>query len=411
MKTLKRPEILSPAGDYEKLETALRFGADAVYLAGKSFGMRVASGNFYVDELARAAELVHSRGKRLYLTLNTLPHGGEYPALRHFLHDIRDVGIDAFIVADLGVLATVKSLLPDMEIHISTQASICSPEAAVAYAQMGAKRLVLARELTLSEISAIRNALPDRVELEAFVHGAMCVSYSGRCMFSNQLTGFDANKGECKQPCRWSYTLLEVKRPDLPIPIEENEQGTFIMSSRDMCAIELIPDLIRAGVDSFKIEGRVKSAYYAAVVTNAYRMAVDAYMRDPEGYTFDPALNAELDSVSHREYCKGFYLYTPVENANLCATAGYIREKAYLALADQDCAVGEMCRFVQRNKFLGGDTVELVSPGQLGRPFKIEDLTDAEGNHIESAPHPGMVFYARAPFDIRKFDIIRAGEC
>ena len=297
-----------------------------------------------------------------------------------------------------------------MEIHISTQASICSPEAAVEYAKMGASRLVLARELTLPEIADIRAALPERIELEAFVHGAMCVSYSGRCMFSNQLTGFDANRGECKQPCRWEYTLLEVKRPDLPIPMVENGQGTFIMSSRDMCAIELVPELIAAGVNSFKIEGRVKSAYYTAVVTNAYKMAVEAYLRDPEGYTFDPALNVELESVSHREYCKGFYLNTPTENANLCSTSGYIREKAYLGLVDADCKAGEMCRIVQRNKLCRGDRVELVSPGRIGRPFTVDELTDAEGNPIESAPHPGMVFYARVPFDVKKFDIIRAGN-
>ncbi len=410
MDKIKRPEVLSPAGDMEKLEAALRFGADAVYLAGKSFGMRAASDNFSVEELKRAAELVHARGKKIYLTLNTMPHGGEYPELRRFLGELRYIGIDAVIVADLGVLAEVKSLLPEMEIHISTQASICSPAAAVEYAKMGASRLVLARELTLPEIRAIRAALPERVELEAFVHGAMCVSYSGRCMFSNQLTGYDANRGECKQPCRWSYTLLEVKRPDLPIPVEENGQGTFIMSSRDMCAIELIPELIRAGVNSFKIEGRVKSAYYTAVVTNAYKMAVDAYLADPEGYTFDPALMTELESVSHREYCTGFYKNTPTELANLCSTSGYIREKAYLAIADEDAREGEPCRFVQRNKFFDGETVELISPGKLGRKMVISDLCDAEGNALECAPHPSMIFYARAPFDIKKYDIIRAGN-
>ena len=409
MKEIKRPEVLSPAGDPEKLEAALRFGADAVYLAGKSFGMRAASDNFSIEELKRATELTHSYGKKIYLTLNTMPHGGEYPELRRFLGELRYVGIDAVIVADLGVLAEVKSLLPDMEIHISTQASICSPAAAVEYAKMGASRLVLARELTLPEIRAIREALPERVELEAFVHGAMCVSYSGRCMFSNQLTGYDANRGECKQPCRWSYTLLEVKRPDLPIPVEENEQGTFIMSSRDMCAIELIPELIDAGVNSFKIEGRVKSAYYTAVVTNAYKMAVEAYLADPEGYKFEPALMTELESVSHREYCRGFYKHTPTELANLCSTSGYIREKAYLALADEDAAAGEMCRFVQRNKLFANETVELISPGKLGRKMTVKDLSDAEGSAIDCAPHPGMIFYCRAPFDIKKYDILRAG--
>ena len=410
MGEIKRPEVLSPAGDMEKLRAALTFGADAVYLAGKSFGMRAASDNFSIEELKEAASLVHERGKKLYLTLNTMPHAHEYPELRRFLGELKYIDIDALIIADLGVLAEVRSLLPDMEIHISTQASICSPAAAVEYAKMGASRLVLARELTLPEIRAIREALPERVELEAFVHGAMCVSYSGRCMFSNMLTGHDANRGECKQPCRWSYTLLEVKRPDLPIPVIENEQGTFIMSSRDMCAIELIPELIRAGVNSFKIEGRVKSAYYTAVVTNAYKMAVDAYMRDPEGYKFDPRLQLELESVSHREYCQGFYLYSPTENANLCETAGYIREKAYLAIADEDKPAGELCRFIQRNKFFDGEETEIVSPGKLGQRMRVTDLQNERGERIDCAPHPGMAFYARAPFDIKKFDIMRQAQ-
>ena len=327
-----RPELLSPAGNFEKLKAALLYGADAVYLAGKRFGMRSAADNFTDEELFDAVAYTHERGKKIYLTLNTMPHGYEYPALRDFLNSIKRAGLDALIVADLGVMALAKEILPDTEIHISTQASIVSPEAARAYAALGAKRLVLARELTLDEIKAIRAGLDDSIELEAFIHGSMCVSYSGRCMLSNSLTGRDANRGACAQPCRWGYTITEEKRPESPYPIEENELGTFIMSSKDMCTIEIIPELINAGIASFKIEGRMKSAYYTAVVTNAYRMAIDAYIRDPEAYAYDPRLMRELESVSHREYCTGFYLDSPMENPQMSTINGYIREK------EQHCA-------------------------------------------------------------------------
>ncbi len=407
---IKRPEILSPAGDFEKLRAALRYGADAVYLAGKSFGMRTSSGNFDLDELKKACEYTHSLGKKLYLTVNTMPHGYDYPALREFLSSIADFGIDAMIVADLGVIDTIHELLPKMQIHISTQAGITSPAAAKAYTRLGASRIVLARELTLTEIRAIRDALPPEVEIEAFVHGAMCVSYSGRCMLSNMLTGRDANSGACAQPCRWSYTILEEKRIDLPIPIEQDEKGTYIMSSKDMCTIEIIPQLIAAGIDSFKIEGRVKSAYYTAVATNAYRMAVDAYCNDPESYAFEPAWLTELESVSHREYATGFYLNTPLENAQLCTSSGYIREKAYLATAQVDAKAGELCRFKQKNKLICGEDVELISPRLTGRRFTLTDLYDENGAPIESAPHPSMTFFTRLPFDVKEGDILRGAN-
>ena len=274
-KDTEMPELLSPAGNFEKMKAALLYGADAVYLAGNRFGMRSAADNFSNDELFLASEYAHARGKKLYLTLNTMPHGYEYPALREFLREIKDASLDAFIVADMGVFMALREIMPDAEIHISTQASIISPEAALFYANLGAKRLVLARELTLSEIIEIKKALPSDVELEAFVHGSMCVSHSGRCLLSNALTGRDANRGACAQPCRWNYVITEEKRPEMPFPLEENENGTFIMSSKDMCTITILPELIKAGIDSFKIEGRMKSAYYTAVTTNAYRRALD----------------------------------------------------------------------------------------------------------------------------------------
>lgn len=416
------PELLSPAGNFEKLKAALLYGADAVYLAGTRFGMRSAADNFTDEELYAAARYVHERGKKIYLTLNTMPHGYEYPALREFLIRIKDAGIDACIIADLGVMALVKEVMPDMEIHISTQASIVSPEAALAYASLGAKRLVLARELTLEEIKAIRAALPDGIELEAFVHGSMCVSYSGRCMLSNSLTGRDANRGACAQPCRWTYTVTEEKRPEQPYPIEQNELGTFIMSSKDMCTLPIIPELIEAGIDSFKIEGRMKSAYYAAVVTNSYRMAIDSYFRDGESYVFDERLMREVESVSHREYCTGFYLDEPMKNPQMSTINGYIREKAYFATAldEGELALpeglervtdgGTLYPFIQRNKIKLGDSAEMISPNKLGRAFAVEELYNENGESIDSAPHPSQKFFLRVPFEVSAGDIIRSGE-
>lgn len=415
-------ELLSPAGNFEKLRAALLYGADAVYLAGKRFGMRSAADNFSVSELYDAAAYTHARGKKLYLTLNTMPHSDEYPALAEFLREISGAGIDAFIVADLGVIALIRKILGDVEIHISTQSGIVSAESALAYVSLGASRLVLARELTLSEIRTIRDAIPDSIELEAFIHGSMCVSYSGRCMLSHHLTGRDANRGACTQPCRWNYYLVEEKRPDVPLPIEENELGTFIMSSKDMCTVSMIPELIEAGINSFKIEGRMKSAYYAAVVTNAYRMAMDAYAAAPESYVYDPRLMRELESVSHREYCTGYYLDLPVDAPQLSSTTGYIREKAYFAtaLSDGELSVpenlervtdgGTLYPFIQRNKVKLGDAAEMISPSKLGRAFCVTELYSEDGTPIESAPHPSMKFFVRVPFEVREGDIMRSGD-
>ena len=407
-----RTELLSPAGNFEKLKAALLYGADAAYLAYNRFGMRSAADNFSIDELFMAAKYAHERGKRIYLTLNTMPHFDEYPALREFLRAIDGAGIDAVIVADLGVLAEVKRILPDMEIHISTQSGVVSPESAMAYAMLGAKRVVLARELDLEEIRAVRDTLPPEVDIECFVHGSMCVSYSGRCMLSHHLTGRDANRGACTQPCRWVYKLVEEKRPDVPLPIEETELGTFVMSSKDMNTIEMIPELVRAGINSFKIEGRMKSAYYTAVVTNAYRMALDAFLADPEGYKFNEALNYELDSVSHREYCTGYYKGLPFDEANLCSKDGYMREKSYFATAEyNDGSYGEgIYRFRQKNKVKLGDVAEIISPNKTGKAFVVEELFDLAGNKIESAPHPSQEFLCRVPFEVCDGDIMRSGN-
>ncbi len=418
MSDFKIPEILSPAGNFEKLQAALRFGADAVYLAGQRFGMRSAADNFTNEELCAAVEYTHARGKKLYLTCNTMPHPNEYADLRKYLTEIAPLGIDAYIVADLGVMSLLREIDPRAEIHISTQASIVSAEAARAYIALGAKRIVLARELTLEEIREIRRGVPEDIELEAFVHGSMCVSYSGRCLLSQMFTGRDANRGACTQPCRWEYTTVaEVKRPDEPIDIMQNENGSFIMSSKDMCMIEHIPELIEAGISSFKIEGRMKSAYYTAVVTNAYRMALDAACR---GEAFDGRLYDELCSVSHRDYATGFYYDKPMDDPKLCENAGYIREKAYLSMAEDMSELllpegliyenenGRLYAFRQRNKVSVGDEAQILTPGRCGRPFSVTELYAEDGTPIESAPHPKMLYFARVPFEVRPGDIMRA---
>ena len=405
-----KPEILSPAGNFEKMKAAILYGADAVYLAGNRFGMRAAADNFSVEEIFEAVKYAHERNVKVYVTVNTMPKVGEYKALEEYLCALRGSGIDAVIVADLGVIDLVKRVLPEVELHISTQTSIVSPQTCMAYYRMGAKRVVLARELSLKEIIEIRKNIPDDLELEVFIHGSMCVSWSGRCLLSEHLTDRDANCGACTQPCRWNYKLYEIiedKRPDSPLPVEQTEHGTFIMSSKDMCMIEHIPELLEAGIKSFKIEGRMKSAYYTAVTTNAYRMAFDRYMTDPENYVYDPAWKNELESVSHREYNTGYFFGNPILDANICEYNGYLREKAYIAqaLGYED----GIATFIQRNKVCVGDKVEVISPGKCGVAFDIEWMTDEKGEDIASAPHPGMIFKINAPFEILPGDIIRMG--
>ena len=406
-------ELLSPAGNMEKMRAAFLYGADAVYLAGKMFGMRAAADNFTFEELSDALGYAHERGKKIYLTVNTLPREDELGKLADFLGEIKKLGHggpDGLIVADLGVFAACRRILPDTPLHISTQAGVVNSETAKVFYEMGASRVVLAREISLEEIKRLRENIPPELEIEAFVHGSMCVSFSGRCLLSNNLVGRDANRGMCAQPCRWNYTIREEKRPDSPFPIEETKEGTFIMSSKDMCMVEHIPELIDAGISSFKIEGRMKSAYYTAVVTNAYRAAIDGYMRDGANYKFDPAWLGELDSVSHREYGTGYFFDDPSENAQLCKNPGYVREKAYIAVAESYDEKTGRATFIQRNKTSVGDTVEIISPGKLGRAFTVTDMKDESGEPIQSAPHPMMKFTLPVPFEVKEGDIIRSGD-
>ncbi len=410
-----RPEILSPAGDFEKLKSAVYFGADAVYLAGHAFGMRAASGNFSDEELKEAVEYCHSRGVKLYVTVNIMPRDGEYTELRRFLSYINDIGVDAAIVSDFGVAALLAEVAPNVELHVSTQASVVSSASCMAWYALGAKRVVLARELSLAAVKNIRNNIPDDLELECFVHGSMCIAYSGRCLLSQHFVGRDANRGACAQPCRWifgregalSAEIAEEKRREELLPVVEDGGDTFVMSSKDMCMIDHIPELCDAGINSFKLEGRVRSAYYSAVVTNTYKMALDRYIADPDGYKNDPLLRRELDSVSHREYGTGFFFNDPHSDANVVSEPGYIREKAYIATALTGCDAGGVAVFIQRNKLVAGQDVEVITPGKTGVGFAADELCDESGKPIESAPHPGMHFRLRCPVEIHAGDIIR----
>ena len=406
----KRPELLLPAGNFEKLKAALRFGADAVYLAGKDFGMRAAADNFDTSDIFEAVKEAKKYNAKVYLTVNVMPHGFEYPALREYLSSLDGSGISAIIAADLGVMAEIKDILPDMPIHVSTQASIVSSRAAEQYLRMGCERVVLARELSLNEIKALREEVSKELELEAFIHGSMCVSYSGRCLLSNHFTSRDANRGKCTQPCRWNYNVYEIseeKRPDMLLPIEETNRGTFIMSSKDMCMIEHIPELVESGIDSLKIEGRMKSAYYTAVCANTYRMALDKYLSDPENYEYDPIYLSELESVSHREYDTGYYFADVHSDAKTVTQGGYVREKAYVGVVSSYDKEKSTAQVIQRNKVELGETVEVITPGKPGRAFTVTEMTNEKGESIESAPHPLMKFNVKVPFELHEGDIIR----
>ena len=380
-----KPEILSPAGDMEALDAALSFGADAVFLAGKMFGMRSAPKNFDRDDLKLACEKAHAAGKHIHLTCNILPRNDELPQLPDFLSYAQEVGVDALIVADIGVMEAAKRYAPKVALHVSTQAGVTNYATANALHSLGASRVVMAREIPLDQIAEIRAKTPKELEIECFVHGAMCVSFSGRCLISSYLTGRDANHGDCAQPCRWKYHLFEENREGQFFPVEEEKDGTYLYNSRDLCMIEHIPELVKAGVSSFKIEGRAKSAYYTAVATNAYRHAVDDYFAHGDPYTLAPWMREELEKISHRAYSTGFYFgYEPGQTTG---DGGYIRH--YDAAAVCETQLDEhTCVVSQRNKFWTGDTLDVLPPG--GVPFNVvcQKLVNADGEEVPSAPHP-----------------------
>ncbi|MBQ7745413.1 MAG: U32 family peptidase [Ruminococcus sp.] len=401
---MNKPEILSPAGDFECLQAALDFGADAVFLAGKMFGMRSSSKNFDRDDLKKACDLAHSMGKKIHVTCNILPKNSELEALPSFLEFSQDIGVDALIIADAGVLEMAKRYAPKVAIHISTQAGVTNYATANALYNLGASRVVMAREVPLSDIAEIRAKTPKELEIECFVHGAMCVSFSGRCLISSYLTGRDANHGDCAQPCRWKYHLYEEKREGQFFPVEEFDGGTYLYNSRDMCMIEHIPELVAAGVSSFKIEGRAKSSYYTAVTTNAYRHAVDDFYAEGENFKLKPWIKEELEKISHREYSTGFYFgYEPGQTTD---NGGYIRH--YDAAAFCEKSIDDTTSVIsQRNKFCVGDTLDILPPGGVPYNVKCISLTNADGEQVESAPHPKQILTMKSDLPVPAGSVLR----
>ncbi len=400
MNNFLKPEILAPAGDKERLCAAIEYGADAVYLGSDRFGMRTAAASFGGEELKDACDYAHKNGAKVYLTCNTVPRNNELDALPSFVEYAKDSGVDAFIVTDIGVLGIIKKYAPDVDIHISTQAGITNYAAARAFYEMGAKRIVTAREISLEEIAEIRAKTPKELEIESFVHGAMCVSFSGRCLLSNYMTGRDSNRGDCAQPCRWRYTLLEEKRPNEYFPVEQDETGTYIMNSRDMCLIEHVAELAQAGISSFKIEGRAKSAYYTAVSVNAYRCAVDGYVKSGFDPLYKPAqwIIDEVRRASNRQYCTGFYYSTPMDDAQIFYKGGYVREFDVAAVAEE--WKDGILYASQRNRFFEGDELEVMIKGVEPVKVTVKSLKNEEGESIDNAPHPMMKLSFECPVEI-----------
>ena len=396
----KKIELLAPAGDMERLEMAVAYGADAVYLAGTAFGMRSFAGNFTPEELKRAVDLCHKKGVRVHVTCNTMPRNDEVARLPEWLTYLDQVGVDAVILADVGVMALAGKYAPHVQRHISTQASIVNYETARAWHDLGADRVILARELSLDEIREIRAKTPPELELEAFAHGAMCVSYSGRCLLSNYMTGRDSNRGACAQPCRYQYALIEEKRPGEYFPVYEDEKGTYIMNSRDMCTIDHVAQLMDAGLDSLKLEGRAKSAYYAAIVTGAYRHAIDAALA---GQPLDPVWRDEVEHISHRHYSTGFYFGQP---GQFTEDSRYIRDWQIVAKV-RSCTPDGRAVLTLNNKFSVGDQLELVGPGLRPCPVTVKALWDEDGERLDQVRKPQMVFQLDLPCQAPPLSLLR----
>ncbi len=402
----KKPELLAPAGDMERLKVAIKYGADAVYLGGTVFGMRAAPANFGKEELCEAVSYAHAHGVKVYLTCNVLPRSNELSELPDFLENAVKAKVDALIISDMGVLEYAKKYAPGIEIHISTQTGIVNYAAANAFYALGARRVVTARELSMDEIKLMRDNIPSDMDIECFVHGAMCVSFSGRCLISNYLVNRDANKGECAQPCRWKYSLMEETRPGQYFPVYEGDGGTYILNSKDMCMIEHIPQMIKSGITSFKIEGRAKSEYYVAVVTNAYRKAIDGYFENPsDDYRPEQWILDEMRRVSYRDYCTGFFFGDPSEDANISYKGGYNREWDVVAVVDSYKDGIAYC--TQRNRFFSGEELEVMPVGK--KPFTViaHNLKNADDVGIESANHAMMKFSFSCDIPLEEGMILR----
>lgn len=404
---MSKPELLAPAGNMEKLKFALHYGADAVYMAGNKFGLRAKAGNFQKDEIKEAVEYVHSKGKKVYITMNIIPHNEDFEGMKEYIEYLDKIQVDGVIVADPGVIMLIKQTAPNLKISLSTQSNTTNYYSARWWHEMGVSRIVLARELSLEEVKDISKNTPESLEIEAFIHGAMCISYSGRCLLSNYMANRDANKGDCAQPCRWNYTLMEETRENEYFPVFEDQHGTYIFNSKDLCMIENIDKLIEAGVASFKIEGRMKSVFYVATVVNTYRKEIDRYFSDPQNYSFDPKNLVELEKISHREYTQGFAQHKPTKDSQNYDSASYVRKYDFIGIVldyDEDTGIATI---EQRNKIEIGDSIEIMSPGKDFITQQVTSIWDVEGNELESAPHPKMIFKMKVDQKLASMDILR----
>lgn len=409
---MRKTELLIPASSLEVLKTAVMFGADAVYIGGEAFGLRAKAKNFSTEEMAEGVRFAHSYGKRVYVTANILAHNRDLAGVREYFLELKEIEPDALIISDPGIFAIAKDVMPETEIHISTQANNTNYGTFLFWHRLGAKRVVTARELSLEEIKEIRTHIPEEMEIESFVHGAMCISYSGRCLLSSFMAGRDANQGACTHPCRWKYAVMEESRPGEYMPVYENDRGTYIFNSKDLCMIEHIPELMESGIDSFKIEGRMKTALYVATVARTYRMAIDDYQKDPEYYRNRiPYYKEEIAKCTYRKYTTGFFFGKPNEETQIYDSNTYIKGYTYLGIVGEESAkLPGYYRMEQRNKFSVGETIEIMKPDGRNIEVVVTDIRDEEGNPQESAPHPKQVLYVRLGEDASLYDILRRRE-
>lgn len=407
---MRKPELLIPASSLEVLKVAVIYGADAVYIGGEAFGLRAKAKNFSMDEIREGIAFAHEHGVKVYITANILAHNGDLRGVRRYFEELREVKPDALIIADPGVFAIAKEICPELELHISTQANNTNYGTYLFWYAQGAKRVVSARELSLAEIREIRANIPDDLEIETFIHGAMCMSYSGRCLLSNYFTGRDANRGACTHPCRWKYALVEEKRPGEYLPVYENERGTYIFNSRDLCMIEHIPELMESGIDSFKIEGRMKTALYVATVARTYRRAIDDYKQSPELYQEHlPWYLDQISNCTYRQFTTGFFFGRPTDEAQIYDNNTYVKEYTYLGIVGERTKEG-LYRIEQRNKFSVGEEIEVMKPDGENRTVTVRRIVDEQGQEMDSCPHPQQVLFIDLGEPLELYDILRRKE-
>lgn len=404
---MKNLELLAPAGSLEKLKMAIIYGADAVYLGGQKFGLRAQAKNFSMEQIKEGVEFAHKRDKKVYVTLNIIPHNEDFEDLPEYINELNEIGVDAVIISDPGVFSIVNEIAPDLEVHLSTQANTTNYLSANFWHKLGLKRIVVARELSLNEIKEIRDKTPDSLEIEAFVHGAMCISYSGRCLLSNYMTSRDANRGACAQACRWKYNLVEEQRPDEYYPVYEDERGTYIFNSKDLCMLQHIPELISSGISSLKIEGRMKSVYYVATIVRSYRILLDKYLKDPTNYKYDSQWFDEIKKASHRDFNTGFYFGKTNEESQLYTSSSYIRNYDFVGLITDYDKETMIATVEQRNRIFKGDEVEVLGPGKEHFNLKIEDMWNKKGEEIDVAPHAQQIIKIKMNNPVKPYDMIR----